>query len=95
MATKWSEISFKQAKEPNGGAETPTDHHHRAGWLLHNFTVQVEARVGAGGGSRVDEDFGVALPKLKLVSVSRDEDVNVQTALSDRQSLLISPGNDL
>lgn len=57
--------------------------------------VHMEARVSSSGASGVDEDLGVALPELEFVCVSRNEDINVHAALSDGQSLLISPGDDL
>lgn len=54
-----------------------------------------QCAVGPSGRSRVDVKLVFVLKSLKLVRVSRDEDVHVQLPLEKRQAGHVAPGDDL
>lgn len=54
-----------------------------------------QCAVGPCGRTRVDVKLVLVLKSLKLVCVSRDEDVHVQLPLEKRQAGHVTPGDDL
>lgn len=54
-----------------------------------------QCAVGSCGRTRVDVELVFVLKRLKLVSVPRDEDVDIQLSLEQRQTGHVAPGDHL
>lgn len=54
-----------------------------------------QCAVGSGGRAGVDVELVLVLERLELVRVSRDEDVDVELPLQQRQAGHIAPGDHL
>ena len=57
--------------------------------------LPVEGRIGASDRARVDEEGRVGLVGVKLVRVSRNEDVGVELASKHSEVVSVAPRNDL
>lgn len=70
-----------------------------AGSMVTPAALQVnlpfQCAVGPSGRTRVDVKLVLILKSLKLVCVSRDEDIHVQLPLEKRQAGHVAPGDDL
>lgn len=58
-------------------------------------SLPFQCAVGPRGRTRVDVKLVLVLKSLKLVCVSRDEDVYVQLPLEECQAGHVAPGDDL